>query len=151
MPFDLESIKNTIRDTLRSYLYPQCLYGSEEINLSTSESVIEVAQSFKPFSKFYKNTVPFSNTVPVTIKIKKKGNPDDDIVVSLQSSYNSQPSGSTIGAATILSSEITESFNTIEASIPISSMLGSNTEYWIVISPLNSPSTTNCYVLCKFQ
>ena len=65
MPFDLESIKNTIRDTLRSYLYPQCLYGSDEINLSTSESVIEVAQSFKPFSKFYKNTVPFLSLIHI--------------------------------------------------------------------------------------
>ncbi len=149
MPFDLESIKASIRDTLRAYLYPQCLYDSEEHTLSTTLNVIEVAQSFKPYSKFYRNITPYSNTVPVTIKLKKIGTPDDDIVVSLQSSSNNVPSGSTLGAYTISASDVSSTLDTISASIPITSMLGSNTEYWIVVSPLNTPSTTDCYVIGK--
>ncbi|MHA1290684.1 MAG: hypothetical protein ACTSPB_25145 [Candidatus Thorarchaeota archaeon] len=149
MPFDLESLKTSIRDTLRAYLYPQCLSGSMEHTLSTSLSVIEVAQSFKPYSKFYRNISPYKNTVQVSLKMRKIGTPDDDVVISLQSSSNSTPSGSTLGAYTISVSDVPDTLGVVSASIPITSMLGSNTEYWIVVSPQNTPSTTDCYSIAK--
>jgi len=46
--FDLMSLKNSIRDTLQSYMYPQCLEGtiiSSMVNTSNTVN-IEYAQSF---------------------------------------------------------------------------------------------------------
>ena len=52
MPLDINSLKETIRDTLRARLYPRCLSGSIEATLSTTVNV-SIAQSFIPYTKFY--------------------------------------------------------------------------------------------------
>jgi len=149
MVFSLNDIKEEIRDTLRAYLYPSCEYGSVEHTLSTASNVIEVAQSFKPYSQIYRNVSPYKATVPVTIKAKKIGSPDGGLKVSIESSSNNMPSGTSIGATTIPASSISSELGAITANIPISSMLGSNKKYWLVITPLCSASTASCYAVAK--
>jgi len=147
--FSLNLLKENIRDKLRSYLYPQCLTGSFEHTLSTASSTISVAQSFIPYCKFYKKESPYKETIDVTLKLKKYGSPDGDITLSLQSSSNGLPSGHTLGSAAIPRDSISTSWTEYTSSLKITSMLGSNTKYFLVIEPKSSPSLTDCFVIAR--
>jgi hypothetical protein len=148
MPLDFRDLKMTITNTLRARLYPECLKGDIETTLSTTINT-SVAQSFIPFSKCYSKRSPYSYTIPVAIKLKKYGTPDDGVKVSLQSSSDGLPSGIELGSATIPASSVSTSLSTVSTNIAISDILGSKTEYWLVVDPLNTPSTINYYSLAR--
>jgi len=149
MPFNLNSLKNIIRDELRDHLYSRCLYGTVEAGMSTisAGSTINVsfAESITPYSKCYSKASPYSYTIPVTFKARKYGSPDTGIVVSLQTDSNGQPSGSTLASSSIPAASIPTSLSTVSTSLKISSMLGSKTSYWLVFEPKNTASTVDYF------
>lgn len=149
MPFDIRALKTAIRDELRDHLYPRCLYGTIEATLSTSTDRIDLAQSFVPYSKCYSTITPYSYTIPVTLKIKKYGSPDEGIVVSLQSDNDGVPSGSTIASSSIPPSSIPSSLSTVSTSLVIDNMLTSFKKYWLVIESKNSLSDSDYYTIAK--
>jgi len=144
MGFDLNQLKEDVRDTLRLWLYPECLEGTNEYTLSTTIN-FEIAQSFIPYSRYYRKVDPYKNTIPVILKLRKYETPNDGLVISLQSDDDNSPSGSTLGSHTAAVGDITSTLGVYTSSIPITNMLGSNTKYWIVISPQNTASTVNYY------
>jgi len=144
---DLIGIKQNIRNVLRNYLYPQCTYSVYEHTLSSSSYNIDIAQSFIPYSQCYNNVSPYRYSLPVTLQLKKVGTPDDDIVVSLHNDVDDSPSATALYSTTIPSSKIGTVMNTVSCTLTLTSMLGSNTKYWLVIEPQNTPDTLNCYVL----
>jgi len=146
--FSLNALKSAIQDTLRLRLYPECLSGDTEHTLSAT-STIDIAQSFIPYSKFYRKTDPYSGTVPITLKLRRYGSPDQGIVVSLQSSSDDQPSGSTLGSHSISVGSVPTILSPYTVNVPISSMLGSNKTYWIVVEPKSSVSATDYYTIGK--
>lgn len=148
MVYSMNDIKNEVRDLLREYLYPSCRDVSTELVLSDGTTNIQVAQSFRPFCKFASTIVPYKVTIPVGVYVGKYGTPDSDLIVSIQSSTDGEPSGNTIGSYTIDVSDIPSgSIDLVDCSIKTSSMLGSNTEYFVVVESSCTPSTIDYYVV----
>jgi len=152
MTFSINNLKEEIRDTLRVYLYPQNTVSDTEVALSDTISVYKVAQSFKSYSKFYSTVNPFKYTIPVDVKLRKYGTPDGNVFISIQSSSSGEPSGTTIGHCTIAVGDVSSSsFSVNSGSIVITSMIGSNTEYFLCIEPQSNASTVNYYSTQKYN
>jgi hypothetical protein len=147
--FDLNYLKEAIRDTIRAYLNPNNLISDTSVALSNSISVYDIAQSFIPFSKCYATTSPYRYTIETSFMIKKTGTPDSNVIVSLQSSTNDYPSGTTISSSTISESDISSTFDVKDVNLKITTMLGSNTKYWYCIEPQCTASTVNFYSIAK--
>ena len=147
MVFSLNELKDSIRDTLRVYLYPNNTVSDTDLTLSDSLNVYKVSQSFKPYSKCYNTVTPYRYTVPVDVKLKKLCTPDGDLVVSLQSSNtNNQPSGTTVSSFTIAVGSTSTTFDVHNGNMVLTNMLGSATNYHLVLEPKCSASTVNCYI-----
>lgn len=150
MPLDLNEIKETIRDTLRTWIYPQQLNGKIEIALSDSIRNYEIAESFYPFSQCYTSKEPYRFTLPVSIKVKKYGSPDNDLIINLMSNKDNSPY-SILSSSTIPSSSISTSLEVITTNFIRTRMIGSNTKYWLKVTPTNSPSNTDYYSISKIS
>lgn len=150
MVFSINNLKEEIRDTLRAYLYPANTVSTDtEVDLSDNTSVYKIAQSFKPYCKFYSTISPYKYTIPVDVKLRKYGTPDGNVFVTLRSSSDNEPSG-TIGHFTIDVADVSSgSLDVNSGSIVVTSMLGSNTDYYICLEPQCSASTVNYYSTCK--
>jgi len=152
--FDLVTLKQSIRDTLRTYCYPQCLEGTIETALSAmvggNTINYDIAQSFIPYNQCFTRQEPYNYDLPITLKLKKYGTPDGDIEVAIVTDANGYPSEkSTISLNTIPASFITTEFSEVTQELNLTSLLGSHTKYWIKIIPKNTPSTINYYALAR--
>ena len=143
MAFDVNTIKENIRDTLRTYLYPQNLEGTVEVKLSDTINY-EVAQSFKTYSKCYSKVSPYRYTLNVYLQASKTGTPSGGLQVSLTNDSNDIPS-STLYTSTIPAASIGTSASTVLTKYTLSTYLGSNTKYWLKVTPLNTVSTLNYF------
>jgi len=148
--FNLNEIKETLRDSIRTYLMPQCLENDVEIPLSNSTVNYEIAESFYPFSQCYTTREPYRFTLPVDLKVKKYGNPNGNLIVSFMSNYNDIPY-STISSNTIPSTSIPSSLDVVSTNLILSKTIGSKTKYWLKITPSNSPSDTSYYSIAKIS
>jgi len=150
-PFDLEYFKNIIRDTLRLYLYPEDI--SSSCTLETTLSIyngtntinLDIAQSFVPFSTLYQRKNQTQYTLPITLKFKRYGNPDNGIQVSIVKDSNNVPSSNTLSSSSISVSSINTITTSVTLNMTFSSLLNSNSKYWIKIEPLNTESTINYF------
>jgi len=144
--FDLNELKEAVRDTLRTYLYPQCLEGTIIMDMVDSNTVnLEYAQSFIPYNQCYTRQDPYSYNLPVDIKLVKYGNPDDGIEVQLVTDSSNTPTSNILASTTLLPSNIPTTLSVMSCTLPLTSMLGSKTRYWLRIVPLNTPSLTDYY------
>jgi hypothetical protein len=146
MVFDLNYLKEIVRDTLRVYLYPNNMKSDTALDLT---NIDKVSQSFIPYSKCYTTLTPYKYNLPIDVRLKKTGNPDDNIIISMESNLNDEPSGTTVGSYTLRASDISNTFDVYSGTIKLTSMIGSNTKYWLSIDPLNSRSTIDFYSIEK--
>jgi len=146
-PFDINSFKITLRDTLRTYLYPQCQYGTVDVNIPPS---YKIAQSFIPFSQFYQKVVPYRYTISIDVKVKRIGTIDSGLAINIRSDSNNIPSTTALSGVvgnTIPANSISPSYSTITTKLILKPNkyndlpIGSKSKYWLELSPLNSTGT----------
>jgi len=148
MTFDLEEFKNVVRDTLRLYLYPGDISSTttEETTLSTSIN-IDIAQSFIPFNSLYYEKEQTAYTMPVTLKFKKYGTPDDVMIVRIVGDSSDTPTGSTLSTATIAVADVGTVETSVTLDMTFTDMLVSKSKYWIKIEPEQTASTINYFTI----
>lgn len=147
--FDIESMQDEIRDTLRLYLYPESLDGTLETTLSTDSNVIDVSQSFIPFSTLWENTIQAQYTIEVSIKLRKYGTPDDDVILSLVEDSSSSPLGDTLATSTIAVGDIGTVQTSITSTLTVDDILVSKNVHWLKLEPQCSASTINYYSVVR--
>lgn len=149
MVFDIEAFQDEIRDTLRLYLYPESTNGTLDTTLSTDSNIIDVAQSFIPYSTLWQSVGQTAYTIITDIKLKKLGTPDDNILLSLVKDSSNTPMGDTLAVNTINVASIGSVHTTVSNTLVTTEKLVSKNKHWLKIEPQSSASTTDCYVIAR--
>lgn len=143
----MSNLKVILRNTLRTYLYPQCLIGETDLNIPPN---YKAAESFIPLSHFYQKAVPYRFTITTYLKAKRIGTIDAGLGVNIRTDNNDIPSTSALSGVrgnTIPASSIATSYSTIQTTLLLKPNirndlpLGSKTTYWLELTPLNSTGT----------
>jgi len=152
---DIEELEHSIVDKLRTYFTISNDRGTSEATISPLNYSC-LAQQFVPFSTVYREN---KQSFPVDIMVKKVGEPDEDLLVKVYSNNSSGsfdvPNQALTGAVgTIPAENIPSTFGTytrtwIDLTKYANHYLGSNTEYWLHISPkeIANLDESNYYVL----
>ena len=148
--FSIERIQDNLRDTLRTYLYPQCLVGGVNNALSDAANRIDLAQEIKLYSTEgnIRGDARGANTMQVDFRIRRDGTPDAGILVNIVTDDNGSPSTSTIGTGySIPVTDVTGTYSTISCTLAFDWYLGSNTKYWLKLESTNSLSATDYFLM----
>ena len=144
---DLETIKNSIRDTLRDNIMPSCTFALEEYLMSDGVDNKEISQSFIPYSTMLGTLRNYTSSI--SLVLKKTGAPSAGISLYLESDSNGEPSGTSLGSASIAPASVGTVATTISTPMTISNTLGTKTQYWLRVVPNSTASSTDLYSIYR--
>jgi len=149
--FDFYGIKSEIVNVIRDYVYPQNTIVTDSTIELDKGTIIEIAQSFVPFSTV--NRGQDKDKFEISFRMKKYNDPDHDFNIELCTDSDGSPSN-TICSSVISYQNILSDFTYVKGTFDLLDAgtdyrLGTSTKYWIKLYAEESGDDDNYVVLSK--